>query len=284
MNEVLELFSLLPLPVLYALGRVVYVLAYHVLRYRRSVVLDNLRRCFPDWPEKQLRRVARQFYRNLADVLAEFIKGHSMSQDELRRRVTVVDSDLVRTYIARGQNVVLVAAHHCNWEWLALAASAHLGAPVHAVYKRLHVRGIDRFVEQTRSRFGGHPVPVENFLTEVLKRGTSAHAFALVSDQTPPQQEEKYWTRFLGQDTAFYVGAEKIARLTRSPVVFVGLKRLRRGYYEAKLTLLVAPPYAGPTGIVTEPYARAVETQILESPHDWLWTHRKWKYDRPVYT
>ena len=32
------------------------------------------------------------------------------------------------------------------------------------------------------------------------------------ADQAPVSTDKRYWTRFLGQDTAFYVGAEQIAR------------------------------------------------------------------------
>jgi len=164
-----------------------------------------------------------------------------------------------------------------------LAAGAALDVPVDAVYKPQRVAALDRFLRETRSRFGGNPIPHKEFLVEVLKRKTSARAFALVADQTPGKSEEKYWTRFLNQDTAFFVGADKIARITRSPVIFVGMRRLSRGYYEAKLELLAEPPYSGDTTQIIERYARAVERQILASPADFLWLHRKWKYKKPAY-
>jgi KDO2-lipid IV(A) lauroyltransferase len=279
----LALLARLPLPALYGLSWLVYVLAFHVLRYRRALVHDSLVRCFPERTARQLRETAQRFYRNLGDVVVEAIRGHAIGADELRRRVRVVGGELLQERIARGQNVVLLAAHQCNWEWLLLACGAQLGVPVDAVYKPLHARDLDAFMTRTRSRFGGRPVPVMRFLAETFKRSGEARAFALVADQSPLESEEKYWTRFLKRDTAFYVGAEKIARLTRSPVLFVGMKRLRRGYYEVRFTPLAAPPYSGPLGAVIEPYARAVEAQILECPEDWLWTHRKWRYARPVY-
>jgi hypothetical protein len=55
------------------------------------------------------------------------------------------------------------------------------------------------------------------------------------ADQAPVSTDKRYWTQFLGQDTAFYVGAEQIARATRLPVLYVRVRRIRRGYYEAEL-------------------------------------------------
>jgi len=184
--------------------------------------------------------------------------------------------------------VVLLAAHFCNWEWLLLAAGAQLGIPIDAVYKPQPVAGFDRFMREGRSRFGGNPIPANNFLFEVMKRKGQARAYALVADQTPQRSEEKHWSRFLNQDTAFFVGADKIARILNAPVLFVSMKRERQGFYVARLELLAAPPYArDPEGdqgaAIIERYARALEDEIRASPADWLWIHRKWKYAKPLY-
>jgi len=145
------------------------------------------------------------------------------------------------------------------------------------------VAAIDRFMFETRSRFGGNPIAVKDFLVEVMKRRNSARIFALVADQTPPREEEKHWTQFLNQDTAFFVGADKIARIVRAPVFFVGIERVRRGYYEATVQLLATPPYAGDGTDIIEAYARAAEHHIEQHPADWLWMYRKWKYKKPLY-
>ena len=95
--------------------------------------------------------------------------------------------------------------------------------------------------------------------------------------------EEKHWTHFLNQDTAFFVGADKIARILDAPVLFVSMRRERKGFYSARLSLLASPPYdrtgdrdAGAE--IIERYARALEEEIRRSPADWLWIERKWKY------
>ncbi len=58
------------------------------------------------------------------------------------------------------------------------------------------------------------------------------------ADQAPVSTDKRYWTKFLGQDTAFYVGAEQIARATRLPIMYMVMRRVQRGYYEVELRLL----------------------------------------------
>jgi KDO2-lipid IV(A) lauroyltransferase len=279
----LKILSRLPLAALYLLTDGLYLFIYHIWGFRRELSLSNLRNSFPDKSAAEIERIARVSYRNACNMIAEVLKGAVMPPEELRQRVSIVNADILQPYIHAGRPVVLLASHHCNWEWLLLDACLELKIPVDAVYKPLRVSAIDRFMQETRSRFGGHPIPVGNFMIEVMRRREAARAFALVADQTPPHDEEKHWARFLNQDTAFFVGADKIARIARAPVFFVGMHRVRRGYYEANLQLLAKPPYQDGGYDVIERYVRVAENHIRQYPADWLWMYRKWKYKKPLY-
>ena len=76
----------------------------------------------------------------------------------------------------------------------------------------------------------------------------------------PKRHERKHWTRFLGRDTAFYVGADQIARYLDAPVVYVAMRRVRRGYYSVRFDVLAEPPYdAGGHEEIMERFARRTE-------------------------
>ncbi len=284
MQAPLKALTRLPLPALYAGGALAYFVAYHLVRWRRRLAADNLRNAFPDLPEQVRRSILRQSYRNLSAIIAEALHGFGADITEMSARVQIENPELATQYIAQGQSVVLLAAHYCNWEWLLLGASAQFALPIDVVYKTQRVEAFDAFLCEARSRFGGNLIPHKRFLFEVMKARNEPRIYALVADQTPHSHEEKHWTRFLHQDTAFYVGADKIARILKAPAIFVTMRRLRPGFYSARLRLLAAPPYArGDEATIIESYARALEEEIRSSPADWLWIHRKWKYPKPLY-
>jgi Kdo2-lipid IVA lauroyltransferase/acyltransferase len=103
------------------------------------------------------------------------------------------------------------------------------------------------------------------------------------ADQAPVSTDKRYWTRFLGQDTAFYVGADQIARAMRLPVIYVSMRRTRRSYYEAELRLLWDGKEITEPNQVSERYARACEIDVLKYPADWLWSYRRWRLKKPLY-
>ena len=208
----LRFLSRWPLPLLYALTDGVYFVIYHIWGFRKSLSKTNLTNSFPERKSEDIEAIARTSYRNACDLIAEVLKGASMAPADLRARMRITNLEVLEPWIKAERPVVLLASHHCNWEWLLQAACLELGVSVDAVYKPLRVGAIDRFMLASRSRFGGNPIPVKNFLIEVIKRRQGARIIALVADQTPLASEEKHWTRFLNQDTAFFVGADKIAR------------------------------------------------------------------------
>lgn len=282
MAVLLRFLTRVPLTLLYVVGWALYVIAFDVLRWRRDLAARNLASAFPDKSPRERAALLRQCYRNLGAVAAEVIHGFGATREDVLRRAHYENPEELLACYAKGQSAVLLTAHYGNWEWLLSAIIVQLGIPVHAVYKPQRVTEVDQFLRQARGRFGGNPIPVKSFLYEVLKHRREQHVYALVADQTPMRQEDKHWTTFLDRDTAFYTGADKIARILRAPVFYVGMRRVRRGHYVARFEKLAEPPYdRHDGGEIIERYARALERQIRSSPADWLWVHRKWKYSKP---
>jgi KDO2-lipid IV(A) lauroyltransferase len=285
MRFLLKFLTYFPLPLLYPWGWLLYFGAFRVMRWRRKRVEEDVARAFPDKTAAERHRIVRQMYRNLGDGLIEALWGYGATAEELKRRVVMENPELVHHYADAGKTVLLLTAHVCNWEWLFLGAGAHFGIPIDVVYKRQRLRAVDEYVREARARFGGNVIPQEEFIFEIMKWSGEPRAYALVADQTPRKHERKHWTRFLNQDTAFFLGAEKIANFLQAPVIYVAMRRLRRGYYTVKLSVLAEPPYdSGTDVLISERYARALEQAIIESPEDWLWLQKKWKYPKPPAT
>ena len=278
-----RLFGRVPLAALYGLASFLGWLTFRFFPYREQVVRENLSKAFPGYNEQQLREVMRRYYLGFAQMLMEIVKSVRMPAHELRRRVRILNLEAPRALLAQGHSVLLVAAHQCNWEWMLLSLSIELGYPLDAAYKPLVNDWAEREMKKVRTRFGSRLVPAKDLLPDILKRRGVVRAVAMVADQEPTTSEHKYWTHFLGRDTAFYMGPEEIARVTRFPVFFIAMRRIARGYYEMEFQPLAAGGAVGPTGSLTERYARMVEQQIHAAPPYWPWSHKRWKLKRSVY-
>lgn len=283
MAFLLRMFGKLPLPVLYVMGRFIAFVTCDVLHWHRPLAAANIARALPDRSPAERRKILRQCYRNLGQAFAEAVWGWQADATHLQPHVHIDNRELIDRYAAEGRSVVLLAAHMCNWEWLMLVACAELAIPISPLYKPLRVPSVDAYVRHARERFGGLPIPVDKLLYELTFRAGEPRAFAMLADQTPPRDAPKHWRHFLHQDTAFYAGLGVIARYLEAPVIFVAMRRLSRGRYQAHLRVLAEPPYDDdPETLIVDRYAAALQEEIEAAPQDFLWVHRKWKYPKPA--
>jgi KDO2-lipid IV(A) lauroyltransferase len=275
-----KLLSLLPFPVLYLISDLLYFCAVYIFKYRKKVIESNLRNSFPDKDEKEIQIIVKKFYRNLTDIIVEIIKTLSLSEKELAKRVTN-HADVPAQYLKEGKSILVLAGHLCNWEWLLLSCSTKTNKDLLAVYKPLHNKFFDKLMLKIRTHTGAIGVPMNNTVRELAKRknSTSTFGLAMVADQTPGG-DILYWGNFLNQETGFFIGGDKIAKMMNLPVFFVAMKRVRRGYYEVNFKLLKEPPYAKENYDIIEAYHHALENSIKENPSDWLWSHKRWKHKR----
>jgi Kdo2-lipid IVA lauroyltransferase/acyltransferase len=279
----IKFLSRLPWAALYAFSAFLYFLAYYVVRHRRHVIHEQLQKVYPDASPAQRAAIHRQFLRNYCDVLIEVLKSVSMSEADMRRRMRVTNVEAAREFLDAGRSMMFVTSHLCNWEWLLHGVTLQLGYPLDAAYKPLHDPWAERLMLKVRSRFGARLVPAKELLADILRRRGIIRAVAMNADQAPVSTDRRYWTEFLGQDTAFYIGAEQIARATRLPIIYASVRRVRRSFYEVDLRLLWDGKEAIEPDQVIERYARAYEVDVLAHPADWLWSYRRWRLKKPLY-
>ncbi|MEH6588842.1 MAG: lysophospholipid acyltransferase family protein [Halioglobus sp.] len=270
----------LPLSILHALAWLAYLLLYHIVRYRRDVVRQNLARAFPEKSEQERRVLAREFYWRLCQVAFEIIKTQRMSQADFRKRVKIINPELVQASTNNfTESAIVVGMHQGNWEWMLHGASLDMGIPIDPVYKPLHNKTADKLIYDIRSKFGSRPLAMAESSKDILRRRKEFRLFAMIADQSPIRSERSHWGQFMNQPAAFYQGAEIIAKMTRFPVLFVRCHRVRSGYYEIEFQEVANPPYDKASTVITERYIKLAEQAIRSQPESWLWTNRRWKRD-----
>lgn len=271
------------MPALYGFSTFLYWLAFYVVRHRRHVIDEQLLKVFPERSATERRAIHKQFLKSFCDVAVELIKSVTITPEELCSRVSIRNPDMAREHLAAGKSVMLVTSHLCNWEWLLHGMALQLGYPIDAAYKPLHDAWGERLMYDLRTRFGARLIPAKDLLADFLKRRGIVRALAMNADQAPVSTDRRHWTQFLGQETAFYIGAEQISRSTRLPMIFLAMRRIRRGYYEVELERLWDGVERLEAGVITERYARLCEAEVYRAPADWLWSYRRWKLKKSLY-
>jgi KDO2-lipid IV(A) lauroyltransferase len=280
----LYFISVWPFWLLHLKSYCVYLLVYYVVGYRKKVVTDNLKKSFPEKTEDEIKKITRQFYLHFCDVIFETIKLLTISRQTFKKHFVYEESALKAfTYFEGKQQSVIGIMGHCgNWEWGAISYPTYFKHLMTGVYHPLSNINFERLMVNLRSRFGSNIIPMKQVYKEllILREKKTPTVLGLIADQTPPP-ESAYWTVFLNQDTPVFNGAEKIAKKFNYPVVYVGVKKIKRGYYSMDATVITENPKELADGVISELHTKALEKNILSQPYIWLWSHRRWKHKKP---
>lgn len=274
----LFLLSLLPDRLLYFIGDGFYVLAYYVIGYRKKVVMSNLAIAFPEKTAAERIRIAKDFYHQFVNTMVETIQLISMSDRSFDRRVTS-NAEVLNRYIDSGKNVQLHTAHFFNWEMFNLGVARKSLFPFVGVYMSFTSRAFDRIMYKMRSRYQTILIPAADFKDRFHEYVKGKYALGLVADQNPGRIDKAYWVSFFNKVTAFTSGPERGARANDTIVIFISIQQPRRGYYHLHYELVTEAPRSLPEGELTKMYVRYLEATIRDNPSNYLWSHRRWKWE-----
>lgn len=269
--------SLAPFWFIYGLADVLWLLVYGVFGYRKKIVMDNLAHAFPELSPAERRRIARRFYRNLIDNFLEAIKLLSISRRALSRRFAC-DYRLMERLYAEGKSCQLHLGHVFNWEYANADFSSKTLFSFLVVYMPIGSAAIDRLFRKLRNRFGTILLPATDMRNAMIPYRNKQYVLTLVAEQNPGDPAKAYWCSFLGRPAPFVRGPETGARMNNIPAIFVSIRKPRRGYYTASLSVGAEEPRDLPEGELTRRFVRFMEREIREQPDIWLWSHRRWKW------
>ncbi len=274
------LLHLLPEWFLFRISDLLYFLMCHVVGYRKKVVVDNIKKAFPEFDKAQIRSVTRKFYHHFSDLILESGVCHFYTESKALKRITYRNPELLNELYASGKLVMAVTGHYGNWEYLNTLALAS-DYPVAAIYKPLNIKQIDRMIKRNRTRFGVMVSPMEKIARKLIKHHNENDPVMTIflADQRPLIRNIHYWTKFMGLDTPLYLGTEKLARKLDAAVVFLKILKVKRGRYEVEIELICENPNELAPYEITNRHVQILEKLIREQPEYWLWSHKRWKHD-----
>jgi len=275
---ILYLITALPFWALYLLSDGFYYL-FWISGYRKKVVLENLRNSFPEKSEQEITALAKAYYSYLCDLTLETLKTMHMTERQARERCVYRRAEWLDKMCEEKKSIIIVMGHYGNWEWAGPSFTLNTKYQLVVIYRPLSNLYFEKMMVGMRTKFGTRITPVEQTLRDMVANRKNVTATALIADQAA-SSANSYWTTFLHQDTSVFNGPEKLAVKFNYPVVYMNIKRIRRGYYELIPELLFDNPKDTKEGEILEKFSQRLEQEIHRDPVIWLWSHRRWKHRR----
>ena len=271
--------SILPFPLLYVVSDIVYFIVYYIIGYRKSTVRHNLEMAFPNLSNAERLKIEKDSYHHLCDMFLEMIKTLTISDKEISKRFTFSNLEVYTDLEKKGKSIALMLAHYASYEWV-ISMNRHITFKGFAIYKKIANPHFDKLVRDIRSKFKATLITTKETIPTIQsnEKNHILGVYGFASDQSPKASKAYHWTTFMNIKTPVHTGAEMLAKRFDMNVIFLRVKKIRRGYYEAGFELLSENSKAVPDYQITDHFLRLVEEQIHEFPAYYLWTHKRWKH------
>jgi KDO2-lipid IV(A) lauroyltransferase len=273
--------SILPFRLLYFVSDIVYIVLYYIVGYRKKIVRNNLAIALPHLSEKERLEIEKKSFQHLCDMFLEMIKTMSISEKEIEQRFVFTNLNLYQELEKKQKSVAVMIAHYATYEWV-ISMNRHIQFEGYAIYKKVANKYFDKLVRDIRSKFKATLITTRETVPTIERNNKINHlgVYGFASDQSPLLSKTHHWTKFMGIEVPVHTGAEMLAKRYDMNVIFLRVKKVKRGFYEATFELMYDNPKEVPNYEISDEFLRRVEKQIYEAPEYYLWTHKRWKHKK----
>jgi KDO2-lipid IV(A) lauroyltransferase len=251
------------------------------LGIRRRVVLENLRLAFPEKSEAERRDIARRTYRNLGQMIPDFLRVPFLPKEELERLFVYDGWERFEEAKARGNGVIACTGHFGNFEVLA-AAHTLRGTPVTMISRPMGKSGVNDLWRSIRRRSGVEDLVVTkgSTLGAAVRSIKAGRFLGYVIDQNQPLRHAIF-PSFFGVPAATAPTPAVLAMRSGAAVVFVLSYPLGDGRHRVVFEGPLDPPRTGDRERDVLSFMQdlndRLERWVRAHPEQWYWLHRRWK-------
>lgn len=277
--------AMMPLRTLYALSDFLYLVVYYIVGYRKKVVRHNLQEAFPEKAAQELKKIEKEYYRYMCDMIVETVKLLHISDSKLKRRVQITNPEVVMESLDAGKSVALLLGHYGNWEWVQEISRCFPDSFFKSsIYHPLNSKLWDNIYKQIRSRWNSHIIPMKEAPRQLLDTSHQPWICGFIADARPLKTDRNNSIPFLNHMTSFIYGSEIISEKVGADFFYLEMDRMKRGHYRITFHRLEKEGSDGQTYPFTRAFWRKFEQTINKKPAYWLWSHKRWKFDKVLIT
>ncbi|MDR1418102.1 MAG: lysophospholipid acyltransferase family protein [Endomicrobium sp.] len=256
------------------------ILAYIVAIDGKNIAKKNIKHCFPQKTDIEIRKMIIKIFTNEAKNFFELAYFPKMDSKFLRDISTVENVDIIRTSLAKGRGILFLSAHTGNWE-IGAASIASLGISLNVVAKKIYIDKLNDMLVKYRTIKNVKVILRDRSdtgikLLRALKKGES---IALLIDQDT--NVPGVFVDFFGQKAWTPSGLAVMALKSKADILLVLDQRLDRYRHKTvikgPLTIESSGDFNTDVKNLTQKASSMLEEHIKQYPSQWVWFHDRWK-------
>ncbi|HUH42015.1 MAG TPA: lipid A biosynthesis lauroyl acyltransferase [Sulfurimonas sp.] len=259
-------------------------MAYYLSSRYRNIGYINLDFIYEDTiSQEKKKEIIKYSFKNLLLNFLHLMELRHMSKEELEKKVTIKNIEVVHKAHKEGKAIIYVTSHYCAWE-LGAAAIGNSVESVHAIFKKMKNLDYQNWVLESRSKFSNKSLEKSNVIKPLIKLVKNKEASGILID-TAINQREGVEVDFLGKRVHQSATPAYLARKYNAAIIPATIKTDDEENY---ILTFFDEIVVQRSDDEKEDIKRATQLQadwltklIFDEPKFWFWIHRRFKSNYP---
>ena len=242
----------------------------------RSVTISNLSIVFPRLSGEQKKQIINKMWSNYGKIFAEYVFIKKFRTSSMyQKKITVENQELLEKIKTQNKPVIFISGHFNNFELMAMHIEKS-GINLAAIYRPLNNRFLNPIMENIRKNYICKKqikkgISGTKQLLKEFKNGTS---IALMIDQ---RVSEGLKSNLFNREALTTTIPAQFVKKYGASVVPIYIERSIDNNF--KLKVLNEERFSRDETIekITLKLNKILEKMIVTNPHQWIWTHNRWK-------
>lgn len=254
-------------------GRLARIVGPRISSHKRA--LKNLRTVFPEKSESEICLIAAGMWENTGRLMAEYSHLETILADPKRVKITGLD-ECAANMAGRKSGFVLTG-HYGNWEITTLAGRK-LGMRQVTLYRAANNPYVDEFFAARRRKTvnGGLLAKADGNIRSIMRLLGQGYNIGMLVDQ---REDRGLQVQFLGRPSNTLHAPSLLARRGDHPIFIGRARRTGGANFELEcqpVPVDVTEDWETDVKTTTQKINDIMTSWIIETPEQWLWTHRRW--------
>ena len=256
----------------FVFGKLWRVFAPFNRRHKRAIA--NLAMAFPEMPEAERQRIARNMWENLGRVMAESFQIDRLIADP--DRVLCDEHEAIAAL--KGHGSLILSMHAGNWE-VCVWPVTRAGYKPAGVYQKIKNPHVDKYIRGLREPLypGGLFSKSHDTARKLVTWVRQGGQLGVLADQ---RDNKGIRIPFFGHEAPTTPLPAMLAVRLDAPILIGRVIRLRGSRFRVEGHLLDVARTGDKQADIEETTRRihkTFEDWIREYPDQWMWGHRRWK-------
>ena len=268
------IFKILRLRMSSALGGKIFQLIGPFFR-SNNLIRTNILRALPNLNYKQVKEINSMMWNNYGRIFAEYMFLKNFRENFNEKHIIVDGQEILDKIKKSNTPVIFVSGHFANFELMAMQIEKS-GIKLAAIYRPLNNKYLNKIMERIRKKFICKNQIKKGIsgVRNILKLYKKNYCTALMIDQ---RVSEGIKINFFNEKASTTTIPAQLVKKFKMPVVPIYIERFNKINF--KITVSKPIYFTNDTSIenITVKLNKILENMILKKPHQWIWSHNRWK-------